>query len=198
LAEQGEYGESDRELEGILAEMSGAAGSAIDNLRPKALGRLGFNALHRRDYAAALDYTAQAHEACQAAGDQEGVATYYENLMSLRAIRALETDPELGQRLLATRRLVAEAQDSADAGRYQASLGKLVQSLSLIGEEPEGDLFQALLPKIYGLRGFNEYKLGNAAEARESTGRALRASEAAGDVEGVRIYAANLEAMGAP
>jgi tetratricopeptide (TPR) repeat protein len=192
LSEAGEYTDSNRQLEKILSEMEGFTGSAVVNLRPKVLGSLGFNALHEQDYAAALDYTTKAYEACQIGKDEEGLITYYENLMSLRTIQALDTDPERGQLLLDVRRLIARAQDSADAGRYQASIHLLSQALSVIQKQNENEPFRALLPKIYGLFGFNEYKLGNTAEAREHTALALKEAETAGDADGVRIYSANL------
>jgi tetratricopeptide (TPR) repeat protein len=195
LSAAGEYAASDSQLEQVLAEMEGATGTAVVNLRPKILGRLGFNALHEQDHAAALNYTARAYDACLAAEDEEGIVAYYENLMSLRVIQALDAEPERGQRLLDVRRLIARAQDSADAGRYHASINMLSQALSVIQSQNDDELFRALLPKIYGLLGFNEYKLGNSAKAREHSALALKESETIGDMDGVRIYTANLEAI---
>ena len=57
-----------------------------------------FNALHEKEYTAALSYTERGHEASVAASDEEGVVTYYENLQSLRVIQALDADPERGKR----------------------------------------------------------------------------------------------------
>jgi tetratricopeptide (TPR) repeat protein len=195
LSEAGDYADSNSQLEEILAEMEGASGPAVVDLRPKILGRLGFNALHEQDYAAALDYTTQAYDACVASEDEEGRVAYYENLMSLRVIQALKTEPELGHRLLDVRRLIVRAQDSTDAGRYQASINLLSQALSVSQSLNNNQLFRALLPKIYGLLGFNEYKLRNAAKAREHNAVALKEAETIGDADGVRIYTANLEAI---
>lgn len=195
LSDAGDYAESDRQLEDMLAEMEAATGPAVEHLRPKILGRLGFNALHEQDYATALDYTAQAYDGCVASDDEEGRVAYYENLMSLQAIHALDAEPACGQRLLDLRRLVVRAQDSTDSGRYQAGIELLYKALSLIQSQHNDRRFQALLPKVYGLLGFDEYKLGGTAKAREYTARALKESETIEDMDGVRIYAANLEAI---
>jgi hypothetical protein len=77
---------------------------------------------------------AQAYEACLTAADEEGLVTYYESLMSLRVIRALHAEPERGQRLLGVRRLIARAQDSADAGRYQDGVRIYTANLKAINE----------------------------------------------------------------
>lgn len=193
--EAGEYDDSSELLKQILVEMEGMTGSAVADLRPRVLGRLGFNASHKKDYAAALDYTKMAYEACLSAGDEEGCVTYYESMMSLQAIQALHAEPERGRHLLHARGLIAQAQDLADAGRYQASKQKLSQALSVIQSQNDDKIFRALLPKVYGLLGFNEYKLGNASKARERTSLALKESETIGDAHGVRIYTANLEAI---
>lgn len=193
--EAGAYPESSRQLIEILAEMEGAMDPAVVNLRAKTLGTLGFNALREQDYPAALDYMAQAYDACLAADDEEGLAVYYDNLMSLRLIQALHGEPERGQALFAVRRLIAQAQDSADAGRYLASIDQASQALSSVQSQSHDELFRALLPKIYGLLGFGEYKLGNVAKARGHYARALEESEATGDREGVRIYSANIQTI---
>jgi tetratricopeptide (TPR) repeat protein len=196
LSEAGNYADSNTLLEQILADMEGTSGTAVVNMRGPVLGRLGFNALHQQNYAAALDYMTQASEACRRAGDDEGLASYYENLVSLRAILVLDAEPERGRRLLDMRRLVARAQDLADGGRYQASIDLLHQALAVMQDHGGDELFRALLPKMYGLLGFNEYKLGDKAKAREHSALALKSSEAAGDAEGVRIYTANLDTLG--
>jgi len=195
LSNAGEYAESNNQLREVLAEMKGASGTAIVNLRPKILGRLGFNALHEQEYAASLDYITQAYEASMDAKDEEGLVVYYENLMSLRVIRALHADPERGERLIDVRRLVAQAQDLTDTGRYQASINLLSQALSTIENQNEDELLRALLPKIHGLLGFNEYKLGDTQKAEEHTALARKESETLGDVDGIRIYSANLDWM---
>ncbi len=195
LSESGKYADSNSQLKKILAEMEGAIGTAVVNLRPKVLGGLGFNALHERNYSVALDYIAQAYSACLISKDEEGLVAYYDNLMSLHVIQALNTEPELGQRLLGVRQLIARAQDLADSGCYQASINKLSQALSVIQSQSNSELFRALLPKTYGLLGFNEYKLGNVERAREFSTLALNESEAIGDVDGVRIYTVNLEVI---
>jgi len=195
LSEAGKHAESNAQLEKVLAEMQGATGSAVVNLRPKILGSLAFNALHEKEYAAALRYTEQAYEASRAASDEEGMVTYYENLQSLRLIQVMKADPERGRRLSEVRRLVVRAQVSADAGRYRASMNWLTRALSEIGSEGDDEGARALLPKIHGLMGFAEYRLGKVDKARESTALALKEAEDVGDSEGVRVYAANLEAM---
>ena len=195
LSEAGKYEDSNSQLIQILSEMEGATGTAVVNLRPKILGRLGYNALHERNYTAALDYNIQAHDASLDAGDEEGIVTYYENMMSLRVIQVLDADPERGQRLLDVRRLILRAQNSADAGRYLASIDLLSQALSIMQTQNEDELFRAMLPKINGLLGFNEYKLGDKVKAREHIALALNHAKTIGDVDGVRIYSANLEAI---
>ena len=193
LSNAGEYTESNSQLEKVLAEMQGATGTVAVNLRSKALGWLGFNALHVQEYAAALDYMSQAYEASMDAKDEEGLVVYYENLTMLRVIDALHGNPERGQRLLDARRLVAQAQDLTDSGRYQASFNLLSQADSIIQSHSDDELLRTLVPKIHGLLGFNEYMLQNTEKANEHTALAQKESEALGDTEGVRIYSANLE-----
>jgi hypothetical protein len=115
--------------------------------------------------------------------------------MSLRLIRVLDVDPDRGHRLLEVHRLVGRAQDSADAGRYQASITTLSAALSTIQASDNDELLQPLLPKVYGLLGFDEHKLGHPAQAREHIALALRESEAMGDADGVRVYSAGLETI---
>lgn len=195
LSEAGEYDASTRELLAVLAEIETATGPAVESLRPKVLGRLGFNALHRKDYKAALDFTARAYEASQAAADLEGMTRYYENLQSLRLIAAIEDEPERGSRVLELRRIITRAQDAADAGRYQASLDALDAALEMSSVTDGDPLVDALMPKIFGLQGFNHFKLGDADQARRHTASALERARAVGDAEGVRIYTAGLEAL---
>ena len=195
LSEAGEPAQSSVELKAVLAEMEGASGSAVISLLPKIYGRLGFNALHERQYDAALEYTQRAYQAAQKAGDAGAVMTYYENLVSQRLIRALALEPERAQPILAARRLIARAQDSADAGRYRACLDQLKEASAIVDAAGTDELALALRPKLNGLRGFAEFKLGLHAEAREHTVVALETSRLNADAEGVRIYTANLEAM---
>lgn len=197
LSKGGEHGASDAELGAVLHEMEGATGNVVDDLRPKVLGTLGSNALDRGEYAAALDFMQRAHDACVASGDEAGRVAHYENLMSLRVIDALANAPAQGQRAVQVRRLVARAQDAADAGRYEASRQRLAEALSVIEGHPGDALLAALSPKVLGLMGFDEHRLGNAARARECTARALTGAEAVGDMESVRVYRANLDALGA-
>jgi tetratricopeptide (TPR) repeat protein len=195
LSEAGEYEASSTALLAILAEIETATGSAVENLRPALLGRLGFNALHQNDCKAALDFTTRAYEAARAAEDREAMASYCENLQSLRLIAAIEHDPERGNRVLELRRIVVRAQDAADAGRYRASLDALDAALEMSSTGDGDPLVEALLPKIFGLRGFNHLKLGQAEQASRHTTSALEHARGLGDSEGVRIYSANLEAL---
>ena len=195
LSEAGEYEASSAALLAILAEIETATGTAVENLRPKLLGRLGFNALHQNDCQAALDFTARAYEAGRAAADLEAMASYYENLQSLRLIAAIDHDPERGNRVLQLRRIVVRAQDAADAGRYRASLEALDAAVEMHSTADSDPLVEALMPKIIGLRAFNHLKLGQADQARRHTTSALERARALGDSEGVRIYSANLEVL---
>ena len=195
LSDAGEYEESSQLLLQVLEEIEKASGTAVTNLKPKIFGRLGFNALHQDDYASAIAYMEDALQGTTAVGDEAGIATYYENLSSLRVIHALHAEPERGQRLLALRRLIARAQDAADLGRYHASLELSLQAAAATDSNSGDEVVRALLPKISGLIGFNQYKLGNATEARSHTAAALEQSRAVGDVDGIRIYTANLAAL---
>lgn len=196
LSEAGEHDASDLELKAVLEEMEGAIGTAVDDLRTKVVGTLGSNALRRGEYAAALDFTQRAHDACVASGDEAGCVAYHENLMALCVIDALAHAPEQGRRAVEVRRLVVRAQCAADAGRYEASRQGLVEALSVIEGHPGDAHLAALTPKVLGLMGFDEHRLGNAEKARECTARALAAAEAVGDRESVRVYRANLDALG--
>ncbi len=201
LSETGDYEGSNTVIDAILAAMEGVTSSAITNLRPKILGSRGYNALYLKAYAAALDFNTQAYNASVVAGDNEGMLAYYDNLMSLRVIDALATDPSRAQLALEVRRRIARAQHSADGGRYQASVEVLLQALADVPNAgvPNVDdvLIQPLLPKLHGLLGFCEFKLGNRERAREHTALALKQSEIVGDADGIRIYAANLSTIDA-
>lgn len=197
LSQAGEYAASSARLEQILAEMKGASGSAVDDLKPKILGSLGANALHARDYDTALDYNERAYQASAAVGDEEGRAVYYDNLQSLRLIARLKVDPERVQRLLEIRRLICRAQDAADAGRYDVSLKVLGGVLPALAADDSHEEFRALLPKAHGLIGFNEYRSGNIDRAREHTALALQSAKDLGDLDGVRIYTFSLQTLDA-
>jgi hypothetical protein len=195
LSEGGEYAASSAALEKILAQMQGASGNVVDNLKPKILGSLGANALHMRDFATALKYNEQAYEASAAVGDEEGLVAYYDNLQSLRLIARLEREPARAERLLDVRRLICRAQDAADAGRYGVSLGVLSGVLPALTAERDDEAFRALLPKCYGLTGFNEHRLGNKARAREQIALALQSAKDCSDRDGVRIYTVSLQTL---
>jgi tetratricopeptide (TPR) repeat protein len=197
LSNAGEYATSSAKLEKILAEMQGASGNVVDELKPKILGSLGTNALHVRDFEIALDYNERAYEACAAVGDEEGLVAYYDNLQSLRLIARLKTGPERAERLLGIRRLICRAQDAADAGRYGVSLSILSGVLPALTDDGDDGGFRALLPKVHGLIGYNEHRLGNKARAREQIALALQSAKDFGDLDGVRIYTVSLQTLDA-
>ena len=197
LSEAGEYAASSAQLEKLLAEMAGASGNVVDNLKPKILGTLATNALHLRDFDNALTYNERAYQACAEVGDQEGLVAYYGNLQSLRLIARLKTDPAGSERLLAMRRLVCRAQDLADAGRYSVSLSVLDGVLPEVTAGGADEGARALRPKVHGLVGFNEYRLGNKTRAREQIALALQSAKDCSDLDGARIYTVSIQTLDA-
>jgi len=197
LSEMGQYAESTAQLKVILADLQGARGGIVADLRAKLLGSLGQNAMRLGDYAVAVSYSQQALEVCRESGDEAGQFAYYDNLMVVQAIRALHEEPDRGRRLADVRRLVSRAQDAADGGRYKASLEEVSRVLAMIESAGEDQLLHALVPKVLGLMGFNEHKLGMSEEALDHTEAALELSRELGDVEGIRIYSANVAILDA-
>jgi tetratricopeptide (TPR) repeat protein len=192
LAEAGRHTESTKVLSSLLSELDHVSGSAVDDLRPKALGMVGTVWFQAGDIGQALLWTRRALEACLASGDREGVATYRESLQVLEALHLPAVDPEAGARLLECRRLIAAAQSASDGFDYAESNQALGDALAIISEGGER-LRASFAGKIYGLRGWNYHYQGDDAAARADTERALAECRTTSDPNGVRVYTANLK-----
>lgn len=79
-SDAGKHDESISILLGILSEMEGMIGSAVDKYRPKVYGELGINYFRLHKKAEATKYILLAVEDCRRTGDQEGVEVYTRNL----------------------------------------------------------------------------------------------------------------------
>jgi tetratricopeptide (TPR) repeat protein len=80
LIDSGRASEAVTSLRDALESMKGATGSAVDDCRPKLLGRLGIALYKSGAPREAADVTRQALELCRQLGDEEGVRTYTNNL----------------------------------------------------------------------------------------------------------------------
>jgi hypothetical protein len=194
LSEAGEFAEAAALLLALLSELQGAAGPAVDDLRPKMYGLLGTVCFRLGDVAGARRHTAAALEDSRRASDREGVRVYTENL---RVIETLAGAPDVAASVAAgVRAEVARAQDLSDRARYEASNAVLEALMTRMDADP-ADAGKEYLGKIYGLLGLNFVRLGHPAVAQQYTALALQLCTAAGDDEGVRIYSANLDTISA-
>lgn len=192
LAGAGRYAESLDVLSSFLSELDRVSGSGVDDVRPKIFGAIGSVWFRAGDVGQALVWTERALEACLAQGDSEGIATYRENLQVLEALHLPAVDPEAGARLLECRRLIVAAQSASDRFDYAESNQALGDALA-IAAAGDDRLRANFTGKIYGLRGWNHHYLGDDAAARADTEQALAECRAASDLNGVRIYTANLK-----
>ena len=192
LADAGEYEVSTGLLRTILPELEGASGNVVDNIRPKAYGLLGSNALHLGDLEAAHDLTTKALADCKRAGDRQGAWTYTENLRSIELAREITSGDGSPSIAAQVRSRIAQAQDLSDEVWYAES-NALLQDLLTAMEKMPAAVTDEYRGKVHGLLGLNAFRLGDRELAREQTALALDACRRAGDEEGVRIYTFNLD-----
>jgi hypothetical protein len=195
--EDGEFATSSTLLHEVLAEMDGWRGPFVDDLRAKAYGMLGANAVRLDAVPEAVRYTERALQCCIEIGDLEGQWIYSENLEAVYAAREIRLGTPLGRQLMHYRERISYAQDLSDARLYVASNGVLRELLTEFGgAEGDGEVGKHYLGKIYGLLGLNHFRLGALSDARRFTEQALAECRLRGDLVGERIYAANLEGIG--
>lgn len=195
--EDGEFAAASAVLQELLAELEGAWGPFVDDLRAKAYGMLGANAMRVGTLEEAARYTERALQCCVEAGDREGQWIYAENLDALDAAREIGLSTPLGRQLARYRERIAYAQDLSDSRRHVASNDVLRELLDAPDGAQAGDQAgKRYLGKIYGLLGLNHFRLGDLAEARRFTELALEECRSRHDLVGERIYAANLEGIG--
>jgi tetratricopeptide (TPR) repeat protein len=180
-ATQGNYEASNRELEAVLAEMKGASGNVIDDLRPKVLGMISANHFNDGRIDQAREKSRQALEACREVGDEEGVSVYQQNLQLLDAALT-EDDASIAQ--------LSRAQGLSDQGRYEAS-NAILKSLVL-------DVATVMTCKVHGLLGANYFWLGDRAAAEHHTQKAVRFAEYIPDPDALRVYDYNLTRIKEP
>ncbi len=185
LSELGQYRESNEILLGTINEMQGAVGNAVDDIRPKALGQLGTNYFRLEDYDASRRYTEMALEHCDAAGDQEGVLVYTENLATTLTV---DTNSPAAR----CRESIAKSQELADRHQFERSNVALAAALADVAAHPELARYRL---KIHGLLGSNHYRLGSLELAAEYTRLAMDGCREANDSAGVRIYEENLRVI---
>jgi tetratricopeptide (TPR) repeat protein len=181
LKRERRYADSNAILAPVVEELRASRGSAVDEIRGKAIGMLGANAFNLGDLGSALSLTDEALRECERLNDEEGVRIYSENLASLRA--AMDQDGESSL----VRRSLARAQTLHDAGRLGEAL-TLVQSV-VANLTPESEFYHA---KAFGLLGMVAYRLGDPVLAEDATRRAIDAGRANTDHNAVKIYEANL------
>jgi tetratricopeptide (TPR) repeat protein len=194
LAAAGRHTESIEVLSSLLAELDQVSGSAVDDIRAKVFGALSTVWFQAGDISQAFHWTQRALQACVASDDTQGISTYRENLQVLDALYLPTVDPQAGGRLLQTRRLIASAQAASDDFDYAESNQILDQALAII-EQGDEHLRSSFAGKIYGLRGWNHFHLGDKRAARADTDRALAECRAADDPDGIRIYTANAASL---
>lgn len=193
LREAGEFEESTADLLSVLKEMNGHSGPAIDYWRPRVLGHLGTNSFRTGDMGKAREYAERARDDCARMGDRNGVRVYRENLQTVRAVEMRSRGSEIGTQFTRIMTEVVKAQDLSDMGRYRRSndlLHELLNSMAQGVGQPED-----YLGKMYGLIGFNYFKLHDKERARVFTEMALRECERVGDDYGVMIYTSNLDTI---
>ncbi len=179
LSERSYYRESSGLLTQCLEELAPLKGSFVANLLPKALGLLGRNWFRAGDLDQARTFTEQALEACVESGDLEGVEIYRANLQVLDRSQAGGDFAPIAE--------ILHAQSLSDQGRFELS-NRVLEA------HDGGDEYW--VAKVRGLMGLNYYWLGNFDAARRFTREAIQVSDAVGDIEGARVYRANLQLLG--
>jgi hypothetical protein len=188
LSENGSYDAARDALTELFAGLTRAGGPVADDLRPKVAGLLGANALAAGDLAEAQHWNSRALSECEALGDRDGVRAYRENRDLLEVLALTRDDPRNGQRVIACRRAIAEAQDLSDDGECERSS----EILTAVLADLDDSFLQRYRPKVLGQLGWNAVRIGDLGAARRSTQAALSGCRAIGDDDGVRIYSANL------
>jgi tetratricopeptide (TPR) repeat protein len=185
LSDTGRYKKSNAALLEIIDEMGGCVGSAIDTLRPKIYGLLGTNHFRTGEFVKAREYTELALADSERTNDRQGVAVYTENLATLLAMDANSPAAHC-------RKTIAKAQDLSDKLWYERSNVLLREVSEAIEVHPELRSYQS---KVYGLMGFNYFRLGEIQHARDYTERAMQYCREDRDHKGVRVYAENLKVI---
>jgi tetratricopeptide (TPR) repeat protein len=165
----------------------------VDDYRPKVFGLVGSNFFKLGDRDQALKYTELALNECKRSGDAEGVRVYTENLRVLSAAIFAESADQESVRLRRIRSAIARAQDLSDSARFDLSSSVLDEVLNDIGADKNAAA--EYRGKVYGLLGLNSYRLGQIESARSYTEKALEECDTTSDVEGIRVYTANLRTI---
>jgi len=84
-------------LRAMLETVNQLSGPGADGMRARTLGRLGHALSETGEKSEAIRVTRDALEICRAAGDEEGVKTYQNNLMALSAYEIPERDSRRGR-----------------------------------------------------------------------------------------------------
>lgn len=190
LSEAGNHRQSNQTVEEILADLAGATGSVVDDVRGKLLGLGGLNSFRLGDVVRSRDFMLAAVEECRRVGDSAGVRVYRDNLRQLDRQPA-SRDPKLFDLEIALLKRLDRCQRLTDQTRYAESNLRLSEIL-------ESDDFRAAglaaryEGKVHGLMGTNYFFQGDLETARDYAMKGLEDCRRLRDAGGVRIYTHNL------
>jgi Arc/MetJ-type ribon-helix-helix transcriptional regulator len=190
LIDAGEYRSAANLIRDILPELEESSGTAVDDLRPKAYGLLAKALFGYGEGADAKVFMQRALDDCRRVGDEEGVRIYTSNLRVIDAAAAMSSPDVPGEPQLAIRAAVARAQELSDDAEFELSNATL---LAMLEDEVANESVAGYRAKIWGLLGLNFYRLGDLAQSRRYTELALQNCHNTEDMDGVRVYSANLQ-----
>lgn len=189
LVDAGQYESALGLLQPCVPEVQKASGRFVDEMRPKIYGLMGKALFAGGNTKESKKFMQMALDDCRRVGDEEGVRVYSSNLRMMAADELVSSPQESGGSLLETRVTIAQAQKLSDEAEFEKSNEML---LPLAGTNVPRSVseFQG---KIWGLLGLNFYRLGDFVQAQHFTQMAFDHCKKFQDVDGIRIYSANLE-----
>jgi hypothetical protein len=191
LVAAGQYAQAVPLVEALLPELEGASGPLVDDMRPKAYALLGQARFEQGAQDAGAAMMQKALDDARRADDESGVRSYRSNLRVMQAFAAAEAPGDASaQHLLAVRAAIAGAQALSDEADFAGSNERL---LALLADSDLAGVRAEFQGKLWGLLGLNYCALQDVDRARHYTELALQACRQAGDLDGVRIYAANAQ-----
>jgi tetratricopeptide (TPR) repeat protein len=190
---EGRFSQAIAILKELLHELDEASGSRVDDLRPKAYALLGQAHVGCGNFELGRHFTQLALDECRRLGDQEGVRIYTGQLRVIAGVAAGESSSDENEPSSVVRANIARAQRVSDEAEFADSNEIL---LKLLADKDRTEAVEEYRGKIHGLLGLNFSRLGDRDQARSHTEQALEHCKRSDDAEGVRIYSANLEAIG--
>jgi hypothetical protein len=187
LAEDGEFEAADALLrEELGEELADDGWAAIIH------SRLATHAAKRNDLDTAIEHARRAHELTRRTGSR-GAARATEFLDDLLTAREIRRGTTVGRWLGACREALTHAQRLSDRALFVESNRALLRLLDELDAYPEDSPARGFLGKLCGLLGLNHFHLGDRAEARAWTRKALHECRLRGDRVGEEVYEANLK-----